>query len=67
MEIGHARVSVPRVTKLCIFVGTMVGGYAGWALGELIGLEFLGCFLISGAGSVVGVWAGWKLAQKINR
>jgi hypothetical protein len=54
------------MTKLCIFVGTMIGGYAGWALGEMLNLGFLWAFVISGVGSVVGVYAGWKLAQKIN-
>jgi hypothetical protein len=54
------------MTKLCIFVGTTIGGYAGWALGEMIGFDFIGSFLLSGVGSVVGVYGGWKLAQKIN-
>ncbi len=52
------------VNKLCIFVGTMVGGYAGWFLGGALGWEFFGCFLLSGLGSLVGVWAGWKVAQR---
>jgi hypothetical protein len=55
------------VTKLCIFVGVTLGGYAGWALGELLGLGFGWAFTLSGVGSLVGVWAGWKLAQKIER
>jgi hypothetical protein len=54
------------VVKLCIFVGTTVVGYAFWFLGELIGLSFFGCFLLSGVGSVVGVWAGWKVARKLE-
>ena len=49
--------------KLCIFVGTTIGGYAFWYLGDLIGLEFVGCFVLSGVGSMVGVYAGWKVAQ----
>jgi uncharacterized membrane protein YfcA len=59
--------SVARVTKLCIFVGTAIGGYAGWALGEMLDLGFGWAFGLSGVGSIVGVWAGWKLAQKIER
>jgi hypothetical protein len=51
------------VTKLCIFAGTTVLGYAFWYLGELLGLEFLGCFLLSSVGSVAGVYAGWKIAR----
>ena len=55
-----------RVTKLCIFVGTIVGGYAGWYVGEACGFEFMGAFLISGLGSIAGVYAGWKLARKLE-
>lgn len=44
----------------------MVVGYAGWFLGVLLGLEFFGCFMLSGLGSVVGVWAGWKVAQRFG-
>jgi len=51
------------MVKLCIFAGTTVLGYAFWYLGELLGFEFFGCFLLSGAGSVLGVYAGWKIAQ----
>jgi hypothetical protein len=54
------------VTKLCIFVGTTVGGYAGWYLGEACGLGFGGAFLISGVGSIAGVYGGWKLARKLE-
>jgi hypothetical protein len=53
--------------KLCIFAGTTLGGYAGWALGDLLGCNFFASFLLSGAGSVLGVYLGWKLAQKIGQ
>jgi hypothetical protein len=52
------------MVKLCIFAGTTIGSYAFWYLGSLLGLEFVGCFLLSGVGSVVGVYAGWKVAQR---
>jgi hypothetical protein len=52
------------VTKLCIFGGTTIFGYAFWYLGQLLGLEFFGCFLLSGVGSIVGVFAGWKVAER---
>ena len=52
--------------KLCIFVGTTVGGYAGWGLGEALGLGFGWAFVLSGVGSIVGVYAGWKLALKLE-
>jgi uncharacterized membrane protein YfcA len=54
------------VTKLCIFVGTTVVSTAFWYLGEAVGLEFFGCFMLSGVGSVLGVWLGWKVAQKLG-
>ncbi len=56
------------VTKLCIFVGTAVGGIAGSMIGSALGYGMLdlGSFLLSGAGSVVGVYAGWKLARKLD-
>jgi len=54
------------VTKLCIFVGTTIGGYVGWYLGELCGLDFVGAFLVSGVGSIAGVYGGWKLARKFE-
>jgi hypothetical protein len=52
-----------RVVKLCIFGGTTVFSYGFWYLGQLFGMEFFGCFLLSGVGSVLGVWLGWKVAQ----
>jgi uncharacterized membrane protein YfcA len=56
------------VTKLCIFVGTTVGGIAGSMIGSALGYGMLDftSFFLSGLGSIVGVYAGWKLAQKLN-
>ena len=51
------------MNKLCIFVGTAIGSTAFWYLGELLGLEFFGCFLLSGVGSALGVWLGSKTAR----
>jgi hypothetical protein len=55
------------MTKLCIFAGTTIGGYVGWALGDFLGLGFVWAFVLSGVGSVAGVYYGWKLAQKLDR
>ena len=54
--------------KLCIFVGTMVGGIGGSLIAGAFGMDTfsLGSFLLSGVGSVVGVYAGWKLAQRLQ-
>jgi len=54
------------VNKLCIFVGTTLGGYVGWWAGELCGFGFFANFLLSGLGSVLGVYAGWKLARRLS-
>ncbi len=54
------------MNRLLIFVGTLVFGYLFWFLGEAVGLEFFGCFLLSGVGSVIGVYAGWKAAQRFR-
>ncbi len=54
------------MTRLCIFVGTTLGGYAGWALPDWFGASFGWCFVVSSIGSLVGVWAGWKLARKLE-
>jgi len=52
------------MNKLCIFGGTMILGYVGWALGEMLGFEFFGCFLVSSVGSIAGVFVGWKIAER---
>jgi hypothetical protein len=65
----HSSLSPPLLAmmKLCILVGTTVGSYAFWALGDsLLGLSFGWSFALSGLGSLVGVVAGWKLARKLQ-
>ncbi|MBI2518724.1 MAG: hypothetical protein HYV95_17755 [Opitutae bacterium] len=54
------------MVKLCIFVGTTLGGYLFWFLADAAGLGFGWAFVLSGVGSLVGVYAGWKLAQKLQ-
>ncbi len=54
------------MNRLLIFAGTAVCGYLGWLLGEAIGFEFFGCFLLSGVGSIAGVYAGWKAARRFR-
>lgn len=55
------------MTKLCIFVGMMIGSYVGWYAGDAIGWGLWGMFMLSGVGSVAGVYFGWKLSQRIER
>jgi hypothetical protein len=65
-DSAHHRAQVSGVIKLFIFVGTTIGGYVGWYLGDICGLGFWGAFLISGVGSVAGVYGGWKLGRKLE-
>jgi uncharacterized membrane protein YfcA len=60
------RPTLSAMNKLCILAGTTIVSYVGWYLGELLGLEFWGCFLLSSVGSLVGVWVGWKVARKFD-
>jgi hypothetical protein len=46
------------MSKLCIFVGMTVLGWAGWWLGARAGL--IAGFLLSGVGSMLGVYLGWR-------
>ncbi|OIR07396.1 hypothetical protein GALL_103530 [mine drainage metagenome] len=52
------------MTKLCIMIGTTIGGYAAWGIGAALGFGFMTNFILSGVGSVVGVYLGWKFAQR---
>lgn len=52
------------MNKLCIFAGTIIGGYGFGYFATLAGLGFGWVFASSGVGRIVGVWAGWKVAQR---
>jgi hypothetical protein len=53
------------VYKLCIFGGSLVGGYVAGFLVSPYGL--MTEIIVSGLGSMVGVYFGWKLARRIER
>jgi hypothetical protein len=53
------------MTKLCIFVGMTVGGFAGYIVPSSWGIMW--AFFISGIGSVVGVYYGWKVGRHLER
>jgi hypothetical protein len=57
-----------RMTKLCIFSGTIIFGILGSVLAGAFGMDTfsLGSFVLSGLGSVLGVYVGWKVAQKLD-
>jgi len=60
---GSALLKYARMVKLCIFVGTGVGGFVFGFLGDAAGLSFLWSFVLSGVGSVLGVYFGWKIGH----
>jgi hypothetical protein len=47
------------MNKLCIFVGMVVIGWAGWWLGAKFGLGYV--FALSSIGNFVGIYLGWRL------
>jgi hypothetical protein len=52
---------IPMTTKLLAFIGTTLGGAAGWAVGALAGTMTAFMF------SVVGTTAGLYAAQRASR
>jgi hypothetical protein len=47
------------MSKLCIFIGMTVLGWAGWWIGAKVG--FITGFVLSGVGSIIGVYVGWRI------
>lgn len=54
------------MNKLCIFGAATIFGYIGWALGDWLGFEMFGSFMLSSLASIVGVYVGWKFAQRFE-
>jgi uncharacterized membrane protein YeaQ/YmgE (transglycosylase-associated protein family) len=52
-----------RLYRLLGLVGSLVGSYAGWALGHRAGT--MTAFFISAVGAGVGLWAGRRMAQDL--
>ena len=57
----HEGVRLPCMGKVFSFIGAMIGGYAGWALGARIG--FTTAFVISMLGTGIGIYYGRRLAR----
>jgi hypothetical protein len=47
------------MNKLCIFVGMMVLGWAGWWFGSIYGL--FAAFALGSIGNFIGIYAGWRI------
>jgi hypothetical protein len=50
--------------KLFAFVGSTIGGYAGWALGAPVG--FTTAFMVSMVGTGIGLYYGRKIARNFT-
>ncbi|MBC2600203.1 hypothetical protein [Puniceicoccus vermicola] len=47
--------------KICLFTAITVFSYAGWALGQKVGM--MTAFGLSFVGSVLGVFVGWWINE----
>jgi hypothetical protein len=46
-----------------MFIGMVVGGYAGWWLGDYFDFGLMATFLVSTLGSAVGVYVAWRIMR----
>ena len=53
-----------RLSTVMAFVGSTVGGYAGWALGGLVG-RFT-AFVVSVVGTGLGVYYGRRMGRELE-
>lgn len=51
------------MSRKLIYIGMIVGGWAGWWLGDRIGLGLMGSLLVSTLGSFAGVYLAWRLTR----
>lgn len=65
-EPPAARGPSPRprgaLSKLLAIVGSVIGGYVGWAIGEPVGL--FTAFVISVVGTGVGIYWGRRIGRR---
>jgi hypothetical protein len=47
------------MNKLFIFVGMMIFGWVGWAIGARFGI--MTAFILSCVGSIAGIYLGWRI------
>ena len=52
------------MTRLLLFMGMTVGGYAGWWAGGSMGFGLTGTFLVSSLGSIAGVLGAWWVGRE---
>ena len=49
------------MTRLTILVCSALGSWAGWELGDRVGL--MTAATLSGVGGILGVYLGWRIAR----
>jgi hypothetical protein len=54
-----------QMSKLLAFVGSTIGGYAGWALGARLGGTFT-AFMVSIVGTGIGVYYGRRYGKELE-
>lgn len=48
--------------KVCVLIGSTIGGSLGWAAGS--GIGFMTAFMISMIGTGIGMYAGFRVAER---
>jgi phage tail tape-measure protein len=56
--------AMEHMGKVMAFVGATAGGYAGWALGALVGT--FSAFAVSIVGTAVGVYYGRRIGRGLE-
>lgn len=51
------------MSRKFIYIGMILGGWAGWWVGDRVGLGIMGAFLTSSVGSFAGLFGAWWLTQ----
>jgi len=51
--------------KLLIILGSTIGSYLGWWIGEAVGGEIVLPFCISAIGAAFGIYLGWKVGKEL--
>ena len=49
------------MTRLLVFLGATIGGYAGWAIGALVGVGT--ALFVSLVGTAIGVYVGRRVSE----
>ena len=51
------------MNRLLIFIGMILGGYAGWFAGDYMDMRLTGTFLVSSLGALSVCYVAWRIAR----